>query len=77
MILIKKIFLYGISITKLEKQEVLKEAKEILDVEDIVASIILVDDLRIKKIKIIIYNQLHPKNMQLLMLDLKFLKLKI
>ena len=49
MILIKKIFLYGISITKLEKQEVLKEAKEILDVEDIVASIILVDDLRIKK----------------------------
>ena len=45
----KKIFLYGISITKLEKQEVLKEAKEILDVEDIVASIILVDDLRIKK----------------------------
>ena len=45
----KKIFLYGISITKLEKQEVLKEAKEILDVEDIVASIILVDDLRIQK----------------------------
>ena len=45
----KKIFIYGISLTDTEKSEVLKEAREILDVEDIVASIILVDDLRIKK----------------------------
>ena len=29
--------------------EVIKEAKEILDVEDVVASILLVDDLRIQK----------------------------
>ena len=45
----KKIFIYGISITELEKQEVLKEAKDILDVEDVIASIILVEDLRIQK----------------------------
>ena len=41
----KKIFIYGISLTETEKSEVLKEAREILDVEGIVASIILVDDL--------------------------------
>tara|TARA_A100001035_G_C27741680_1_gene481901 strand:- start:455 stop:1048 length:594 start_codon:yes stop_codon:yes gene_type:complete len=45
----KKVYVYGISITKEEKDEVIKEAKEILDVEDVIASIILVDDLRIKK----------------------------
>ncbi len=45
----KKIFIYGIAITKDEKDEVLKEAKEILDVEDVIASIILVEDLRIQK----------------------------
>tara|TARA_B100001142_G_scaffold330109_1_gene396244 strand:- start:963 stop:1556 length:594 start_codon:yes stop_codon:yes gene_type:complete len=45
----KKIYLYGISLSKEEKDLVLKEAKEILDVEDVIASIILVDDLRIKK----------------------------
>ena len=32
-----------------EKDEVLKEAREILDVKDVIASIILVDDLRIQK----------------------------
>ena len=45
----KKIFLYGIAFTPDEKDEVLKEAKEIPDVKDVVASIILVEDLRIQK----------------------------
>ena len=45
----KKIYVYGISLTSDEKTEVIKEAKEILDVEDVIASIILVDDLRIQK----------------------------
>ncbi len=45
----KKIFIYGISITKTEREAVLKEAEEILDVIDIIASIILVEDLRIQK----------------------------
>ena len=45
----KKIYIYGISLTSDEKTEVIKEAKEILDVEDVIASIILVDDLRIQK----------------------------
>ena len=45
----KKIYIYGISLTIEEKDEVVKEAKEILDVEDVIASIILVDDLRIQK----------------------------
>ena len=44
-----KIFIYGIAITSSEKDEVLKEAKEILDVEDVIASILLVEDLRIQK----------------------------
>ena len=45
----KKIYIYGISETKDEREEVIKEAKEILDVEDVVASILLVEDLRIQK----------------------------
>ena len=45
----KKIYIYGIALTSEEKDEVIKEAKEILDVEDVIASIILVDDLRIQK----------------------------
>ena len=45
----KKIYIYGIAITKDEKDEVLNEAKEILDVEDVVASILLVENLRIQK----------------------------
>jgi len=45
----KKIFIYGISLTGDEKKEVISEAKEILDVEDVIASIILVEDLRIQK----------------------------
>ena len=45
----KKIYIYGIALTPEEKNEVIKEAKEILDVEEVIASIILVDDLRIQK----------------------------
>jgi len=45
----KKIFIYGIAITSDEKDEVIKEALEILDVEDVIASILLVDNLRIQK----------------------------
>ena len=45
----KKIYVYGIALTSSEKDEVIKESKEILDVEDVIASILLVEDLRIKK----------------------------
>ena len=45
----KKIYIYGIALSSDEKTEVLKEAKQILDVEDVVASLILVDELRIQK----------------------------
>ncbi len=45
----KKIYIYGIATTSEEKDLVLKEAKEILDVKNVIASIILVDDLRIQK----------------------------
>ena len=45
----KKIFIYGIALTSEERREVINEAKEILDVEDVIASIVLVKDLRIQK----------------------------
>ena len=45
----KKIYIYGIAQTKDELKEVIKEAKEILDVENVIASILLVEDLRIQK----------------------------
>jgi len=45
----KKIYVYGIALTPEEKDIVISEAKEILDVEDVIASIILLDDLRIQK----------------------------
>ena len=45
----KKIFIYGIAQTSDEKDLVIKEAKEILDVEDVIASIMLLEDLRIQK----------------------------
>ena len=45
----KKIYVYGIALTSEEKDLVISEAEEILDVENVVASIILVDDLRIQK----------------------------
>ena len=45
----EKIYLYGIALTIDEKDMVISEAKEIPDVEDVIASIILVEDLRIQK----------------------------
>ena len=45
----KKIFIYGIAMTLEERKEVINEAKQILDVKDVVASILLVEDLRIQK----------------------------
>jgi len=45
----KKIYVYGISTTSDEKNEVISEAKQILDVEDVIASILLVENLRIQK----------------------------
>ena len=45
----KKIYIYGIALTSDEKKEVIDEAKQILDVEGVVASILLVEDLRIQK----------------------------
>jgi len=45
----KKIYVYGIALTLEEKELVISEAKEIVDVEDVIASILLVEDLRIQK----------------------------
>ena len=45
----KKIYVYGIAQNKTERDEVIKEAKDILDVDDVITSIFLVDDLRVVK----------------------------
>ena len=45
----KKIYIYGIALKSEERKKVINEAKEILDVEDVIASIFLVEDLRIQK----------------------------
>tara|TARA_B100000941_G_C28327400_1_gene459783 strand:- start:38 stop:625 length:588 start_codon:yes stop_codon:yes gene_type:complete len=45
----KKIYIYGIAYSEDEKDEILTEANEILDVEDVVMSILFVEDLRIQK----------------------------
>ena len=45
----KKIFIYGIALNDEERREVIDEAKSILDVEKVIASIFLVEDLRIQK----------------------------
>ena len=45
----KKIYIYGIALTSEEKDLVVSEAEEILDVEDVIASIILLEDLRIQR----------------------------
>ena len=45
----KKIFIYGIAESAEERDEVVKEAKLILDVEDVIASILLLEELRIQK----------------------------
>jgi|TARA_B100001094_G_scaffold14858_1_gene12889 osmotically-inducible protein OsmY len=45
----KKIYVYGIALTLEERDLVISEANEIVDVEDVVASITLLEDLRIQK----------------------------
>ena len=45
----KKIYIYGIALTSDEKNLVVSEANEILDVKNVIASILLVEDLRIQK----------------------------
>ena len=45
----KKIYVYGIAQNEVERDEITKEAKQILDVEDVITSIFLVDDLRVVK----------------------------
>jgi osmotically-inducible protein OsmY len=45
----KRIYIYGIAETQEERKEIIEEAKQILDVEDVVVSILLVKDLRIQK----------------------------
>jgi len=45
----KKIYVYGISKDEEERAEVVNEAKQILDVEDVIASILLIEDLRVVK----------------------------
>ena len=45
----KKIYVYGIAQNEEERTEVINEAKGILDVEDVIASILLLEDLRVIK----------------------------
>ena len=45
----KKIYVYGISQDEEERAEVINEAKQILDVEEVIASILLIEDLRVVK----------------------------
>ena len=45
----KKIYIYGIAQDAEEKKAVVEEAKKILDVEDVIASILLVEELRVQK----------------------------
>ena len=45
----KKIYIYGIAITSDEKNKVIEEAEQILDVQEVIASVLLVEDLRIQK----------------------------
>ena len=45
----KVIYVYGIAETKEEKEEIIKEAKMILDVEDVLTSILMMNDLRVIK----------------------------
>ncbi len=45
----KRIYIYGIAMTSEEKDLVIKEAEQILDVENVIGSIMLLDNLRIQK----------------------------
>ena len=45
----KKIYIYGISKDEEERAEVINEAKQVLDVQDVISSILLIEDLRVVK----------------------------
>ena len=45
----KIVYIYGISQNEEERAEVINEAKQVLDVEDVITSIFLVEDLRVVK----------------------------
>ena len=45
----QKIYVYGIATTEDERRKVINEAKQILDVEDVIASILLIEDLSRQK----------------------------
>ena len=45
----KKVYIYGIAQNKTERDQVTMEAKQVLDVQDVITSIFLVDDLRVVK----------------------------
>ena len=45
----KNIYIYGIARDEEERAEVINEAKEILDVDDVISSILLIEDLRVVK----------------------------
>ena len=45
----KKIYIYGIALTEEERRKVINEAKEVLDAEGVIASILLVEDLSRQK----------------------------
>ena len=45
----KNIYIYGIAQNKDERKEVIGEAKQILDVKDIISSILIAEDLRVQK----------------------------
>ena len=45
----KKIYIYGIAQDKDEMNQIIQEAKSILDVDKVIASILLIEDLRIQK----------------------------
>ena len=55
----KKIYVYGIAQSKDEQKEVIKEGKEIPDVERVIASILLVEDLRYRKIKSVLLKEIY------------------
>ena len=41
----RKVYVYGIALSQEERREVINEAKQVLDVEDVIASILLLEDL--------------------------------
>ncbi len=45
----KSIYIYGIAENKKERSEVISEAKQVLDVKDVISSILIAEDLRVQK----------------------------